>query len=155
MNVLVTRFCESEKFGTFGVLTVTPKNEDWEQFSCYTVEKPWKANEPFISCIPAGTYNIVKGMYHKGGYPAYEIVDVPERWLIKIHRGNVAEEVAGCLALGASLGVLDGSWAVLRSHKAYQDFMRTMGDCRIGSLTIQWRDFDGDEVPDQDEGTPA
>ena len=155
MNVELERFCSCEKFGTFGVLTVQPKSEDHERFQCFTVEKPWLENKQFISCIPVGTFNLVKGEFHKGGYAAYEVVDVPGRYLIKIHRGNTADEVSGCIALGTSLGVLDGSWAVMRSQRAYQQFMRAMRDCRIGSLTIKWREYSGYEVSDQTEGSPT
>jgi len=32
-------------------------------------------------------------MYNRGGYPAYEVMGVPERTLIKIHVGNSIDDV--------------------------------------------------------------
>ena len=69
----------------------------------YTIERPWRNNEPNISCIPVGIYRIVYGRYNKGNYPCYEIPNVEGRSLIKIHIANRARELRGCIAVGCNL----------------------------------------------------
>jgi hypothetical protein len=105
--------------GTFGRLSCP-------EFRCYTVERPWKGNQPNISCFPVGFYPLVLGVFHKGNYPAYEIQRVPGRSLIKIHIANRAKEVMGCIAPGFELGWVEDSWAVLASTQAYHAFMDAM-----------------------------
>jgi hypothetical protein len=64
----------------------------------------------------------------------YWIKDVPMRSFCLIHPANLAGDVnkgfrtqlEGCLALGYSLGWLDGQKAVLRSRVAVTDFMNVM-----------------------------
>lgn len=102
--------------GTFGVLTMP-------EFRCYTVERPWEGNTPYVSCIPVGEYDLRESRFHRGGYDTYQLVDVPGRSLIKIHRANLSSDVQGCIGLGLSLGALDGEWAVFSSRKAHDQFM--------------------------------
>jgi len=123
-------------FGVFGELSVGG-------FSCFTVERPWLDNEPFRSCIPAGEYRLVRGFYHRGGYPAFEVRDVPGRSLIKIHAGNTMDDVVGCIAPGMGLGWLDGKWAVIRSRLALTTFMDVLPDSEA-SLVISTRLPTGD-----------
>jgi hypothetical protein len=143
MNVTLTRFAYSP-MGTFGHLVIPC---DGGEFHCYTVELPWKGNKPFVSCIPEGTYNLLLGMYNRRGYPAYEVVDVPGRKHIKIHRGNNTDDLLGCIAPGKSLGYLDGLWSVTRSRAAYHEFMDAMGECKIGSIDITFDRGQGQLTP--------
>lgn len=106
---------------TFGKLKVS------DRFSCYTVERPWLNNKPNISCIPVGLYSLEPSIFHKGGYQSYEVKGVPDRTLIKIHIGNRAEDVQGCIAVGTKIGSLFGEWAVLDSRTAFDKFMHVMG----------------------------
>lgn len=132
----IVRFCDSE-MGTFGRLYMP-------EFSCFTVERPWISNEPFISCIPVGTYDLVPSRYHRGGYDTYEIADVPGRSRILIHKGNTMAHVQGCVAIGMLLGFVDGLWAVLHSAQAFRAFKETtlFGWETAPSpvkLTIRWK----------------
>ena len=133
MIVTMQRFCYSE-MGTFSHLEVEGG------FSCYTVERPWEDNKPYKSCIPEGEYEIILGRYNRGGYPAYELQDVPDRSLIKIHRANTMDELLGCIAPGSSLGWVKGRWAVWNSTTAYRQFMQAMdgldGVLRITQMTV-------------------
>ena len=104
-------------------------------FSCYTVEKPWNKNLPYVSCIPSGKYQIVPSVYNRGGYDAYEILDVHGRHQIKIHIGNRAKDVQGCIALGNQLGAVHGEWAVTNSSAAFGAFMNAMNG-RSGEIQI-------------------
>ena len=65
---------------------------------CSTIELPWKNNEPRISCIPEGTYGLVK-RYSPRHQWHFEVKDVPGRQLILIHPANDAiSELQGCIA---------------------------------------------------------
>lgn len=78
-------------------------------------------------CIPAGIYEIHLDVYHKGGYPAYEIT-VPGRSRILIHAANRARELEGCIAPGRSLGFLADELAVLGSREALKTLMASLHD---------------------------
>jgi hypothetical protein len=115
--------------GTFGKIM-------FEEFECFTVERPWLDNKVRQSCIPEGSYSIKLGMYNRGGYLAYEVMDVPGRSLIKIHVGNTMDDIVGCIAPGKSLGSLGGKWGVTSSKKAFKEFMAGMEDIETATLNI-------------------
>lgn len=75
----------------------------------WTVEKPWKDNKPFISCIPAGKYKIEKGDSPRFGPDTWQVMDVPGRTHILFHVGNTSADVVGCIAVGTNVfGMLEG-----------------------------------------------
>jgi hypothetical protein len=123
------------KDGVFGTLHV----EDLELF---TVERPWRDNIPRESAIPIGEYRIVLGRYNRGGYPAYELLDVPGRSLIKIHRANTMDDLLGCIGLGTDTGYMahppekPKRWAVMHSRKALHLFMERMDGVQEATLVI-------------------
>jgi len=127
--VTVERFAYTP-MGTFGRLR-------YQDFSCYTVEKPWENNAAFISCIPVGIYPLEYGRYHRGKYDCYEVKQVPARTLIKIHVANTANDLMGCIALGNRLGVVDNWWAVLNSRVTHMEFMEAMGGAKQGYIAVQ------------------
>ena len=118
-------------FGTFGRL-------EMEEFQCYTVERPWLNNKRRESCIPAGTYQLEKGRFHRGGYDCYELMNVQGRSLIKIHVGNTVDDVIGCIAVGARLYWIAHKWAVYPSRETHDDFMRAMEIVEDPVLHITW-----------------
>ena len=86
----------------------------------WTVERPWKDNEPFISCIPEGDYPMVRVDSPRFGPDTWEIAEVPGREHILIHLGNWSSDVQGCIAIGTSLFAnLEG---VGSSSKAIKEF---------------------------------
>ena len=127
-KVLLERFAYSP-MGTFGILTV-------DDFFCYTVERPWLDNKARKSCIPEGAYGIELGMYNRGGYPAYEIMNVPDRSLIKMHIANNINDVIGCVGFGDSLGYYENLWSVMNSGKTMAKFMDAM-DGEDGQIVIK------------------
>lgn len=129
MSLYLERFAYTP-YGVFGKLTT-------DEFECYTVERPWLDNKRRESCIPEGAYTIQLGRYNRGGYAAYEVMGVPNRSLIKIHKGNTIDDVIGCIATGTSLGYIKGKWAVTGSSKAFTDFMRVMNDEPTTQLLIK------------------
>lgn len=65
---------------------------------CHTIELPWKENEPQVSCIPEGRYELVKRYSPKFKWHII-VKDVPNRALILIHPANDAlKELKGCIA---------------------------------------------------------
>ena len=130
----LTRFCAApDDQGTFGVLTIdSAPDARW-----FTVERPWKANEPGISCIPTGLYKLRHGTFDAGGgYPDLEFVDVPGRAFIEIHRANNASQLKGCIAPGKSLNL--SNWMVLDSTKALNEILAEIaGDDDI-AISVQW-----------------
>ena len=93
----------------------------------WTVEKPWKDNKPFISCIPAGRYTITKGDSPRFCPDTWQVMYVPGRTRILFHVGNTADDVVGCIAVGTNVyGHLDGVGkskpAMARFDAALKDF---------------------------------
>jgi len=116
----LTRFCFSEQMGTFGQL-------ECQGETFYTVEKPFKNNLPFVSCVPAGEYSLMPYQSVKYG-DTFKLVSVPNnvmpdkiddkiRYGILIHRGNTVDNVVGCIAVGDKLGMVNGKWAVMNSRQ--------------------------------------
>lgn len=112
--------------GTRGILF-------YNDFSCHTLELPWRNNESNISCIPAGEYPVEIRVSPKYG-KIYWVRNVPHRSYILIHSGNYAGDkskgykthVAGCILIGQRRGILGGQWAVLNSRITVKRFMRAL-----------------------------
>lgn len=90
----------------------------------YTVERPWVNNQVGISCIPLGTYVCTPRFYNRGGYDAFEVLDVPGRSHILFHIGNRPSDSMGCILPNNKLGCIKGDWAGLQSQLAFNEFMR-------------------------------
>lgn len=119
--------------GTFGRIT-------YGTFTSYTLERPWDGNKPFVSCIPEGTYQLQWYASPKFG-PTWALLgdtvslqpSSKARSAILVHSANTTDQLQGCIALGTTLGVLNGRWAVANSRSAVQSFLeRSKGhDLRI------------------------
>ena len=120
-------------FGVFGRLM-------FPEFQCFTVERPWLDNRPRESCIPEGSYEMQLGRYNRGNYPAYELLNVPGRSLIKIHIGNTMDDLLGCVAPGKALGWVENKWAVTSSRVAYGEFMEAMGSIERSQIHVRRMD---------------
>lgn len=128
-QIELVRFAYSPH-GVFGRL----KAGDFEWF---TVERPWELNLPRVSCIPIGSYLINLGRYNRGDYPAYELADVPQRSLIKIHVANTMNDILGCIGPGKGLGYIKGLWAVTNSQVAFDEFMEAMEGRVVAEIDIR------------------
>ena len=115
MQLILER--EYHASGTNGHLYI----EGLETPFCYTIELPWQNNLPMRSCIPEGTYPIVK-RYSKKFKQHLQVVSVPGREFILIHPANHALlQLKGCIApvsvlTGEGLGTLSQR-AFLRLYK--------------------------------------
>lgn len=118
----------SPQQGTFGWL-VLPTGTPWE---CMILEEIWKNNQPFISCIPTGTYRLKRATHRIGtpdpddDYPCWQLVDVPDRSAINMHILNTIKGTEGCIGMGDRHGIVDKNWAVLNSRKTFTTFMEKM-----------------------------
>jgi len=101
------------KYGTLGTLLLG-------DFSCYTIELPWKGNERRVSCIPTGIYPITRHKSPKFGDTIW-IQDVPGRSEILIHVANSPKDILGCIGPGNDYG-----WWDERKELAVWNSSRTM-----------------------------
>lgn len=99
-----------------------------------TIERPWRGNAPWVSCIPTGSYQMTSGRF-RDTYPALRLVDVPGRTAIWIHRANRAAELQGCIAVGTDPAERD--LAVLNSGAALETLVRAAQDQRDYVLEIR------------------
>jgi hypothetical protein len=108
----------------------------------YTMELPWRDNKSNISCIPVGEY--IAGMIYSDHFKkkVYLLGNTGKRWGVCIHAATYAGDVskgyrnhlAGCIALGERIGVMDGQKCLLLSRPAIRRFEElTKGE----SLTIE------------------
>lgn len=95
--------------GTLGIFLDSNK-----ALICFTCELPWLNNEPDKSCIPAGTYQVIK--HSTAAHPhTWELLGVPGRSGILIHNGNTEKDSLGCIVVGNRTSEIDGLPAVLNS----------------------------------------
>lgn len=126
--IILERFAYTP-IGTFGKLF-------YDDFTCYTVERPWLNNSKGESCIPEGDYDLVwhdspkfgKTLAVKGGTVAVYEDGVAKRSAILIHPANVMDDLNGCIGLGNELGFYKQKWAVLNSKKTVADFLQQVPD---------------------------
>ena len=78
--------------GTNGIIFLNGK------ILCYSIELPWHNNLSRISCVPEGTYELVK-RYSPSHKWHLLLNNVPNRQFILIHPANNAKkELKGCIA---------------------------------------------------------
>ena len=112
-------------------------------FLCFTLELPWRDNQPSISCIPPGQYECRLRASPRFGQ-TYHVRDVPGRSFVLIHSGNYAGDVSlglkshveGCILLGTKRGSMHGQRAVLCSKVAVMQFMAAC-DGRELTMTLE------------------
>ena len=120
---------------TLGKLIVRQNNA--VIFDCDTIELPWMNNQPQISCIPIGTYNVVYRESAK--YPRhYHIQNVPARSWILIHQANYVgsknpntrkADLLGCIGVGRGYADLNGDGIVelTRSNATLKQMLAVIG----------------------------
>lgn len=77
-------------------------------YRCFTLELVDCGNEPYISCIPGGSYQY-KYRNSPGNGHCLELQDVPNRAYIQIHSANFTRQIHGCIAVGDSIKFLDNN----------------------------------------------
>jgi hypothetical protein len=64
-----------------------------------TLELAWRNNDRRVSCIPAGIYSVVRRYTSKYGNH-FHILNVKDRDMILIHKGNFHFHSLGCIIVG-------------------------------------------------------
>lgn len=102
---------------------------EYGNFTCKTLEKPYKDNQKNISCIPTGIYDVEYTFSPKFMKYTYEIKKVPNRTSIRIHSGNYFFDIEGCILLGSGFGDInkDGTMDILNSRSTVKSFEELMG----------------------------
>ena len=107
-------------------------------FQCLGAENPWHDNAQGQSCIPAGRYRMKRDFYNRGGYEAFEVLDVPNRSEIKIHIGNGPADVLGCLVVGKTPMLYKGVYGVASSTETYSKFMAALAGVETCGIDFRW-----------------
>ena len=123
----------------------------------FGVEKPWRDNRRFVSCIPAGNYSLEPFKSRKfgnvwcfvtEGVPRYEAA-YPAHWVVRnkndavgglrfaclIHAGNYGADVQGCLAPGTGWM---GDNAVSNSRSAMKLLRNFLPAGKAHTAEIRW-----------------
>lgn len=123
----ILRIREHHDYGTFGVMSDLDKNIPIHT----TLERVWKNNESFVSCIPEGEYLCKR--YSSKAYPdTFEITGVRGRTVCLFHQGNIDDHSEGCVLLGESFDPVwnkkAGKWdyGQLQSSAAFLQFMNSL-----------------------------
>ena len=120
MLVKIIRSEESEEHGTLGSMLING------ELFCTTLEEDDKDNEQWISCIPTGIYKC-KRIKSRSFGDVFEVMNVPSRDDILIHKGNTDDNTTGCILVGQYPGKFaDGRRATLNSGKTFKRFMERM-----------------------------
>ncbi len=92
----------------------------------YTLERPWKGNRPFQSCIPSGYYEME---WDRTGRikDTVRLLDVPDRTHINIHAANRSSELHGCIAPGLGWTMAEGDPILHQSRKALDLLLESLG----------------------------
>lgn len=117
-------------------------------FFLWTIERPWKDNRPFVSCIPDGEYDLIPHTRpddpnrRSSDNEVYAIVNPDlgvnlydqgdgSRYLILAHSANFVYQVVGCVAPGLSRGFMsykskDGKLVMERCVKSSRKAMQKL-----------------------------
>ena len=126
------------KHGTYSYLYRADGSE-----VCCMVEREWRNNQPFKSCVPEGDYLLIPHISPKYG-ACYAMV-APTlgvtlhgpsiRTECLFHTANKPSQLLGCAAPGLDFGLLDGEWCVTNSGDALKALMKELGGEKA-ALTI-------------------
>jgi hypothetical protein len=98
MKTIVLTRLVYEPEQTLGVINVYEGTK--HLFHCKTLELPNKNNERGKSSIPASSYKLEFEYSPKFHRKLWELKGVPGRSEIKIHAGNYARQIQGCILVG-------------------------------------------------------
>lgn len=117
----------------------------------YSMERPWKDNKPFHSCIPLGTYTLEAHnstshphtfalVNHELGVYHYEDPKA-KRYGILMHKGNFSRNFEGCVGFGNRIGCLSNEWAIMRTEDSTAEVVSHMAEGDIFQIVekkVQW-----------------
>ena len=96
-------------------------------FHCFTLELPWCDNKTNVSCIPEGTYRLLKHESPANG-SCLLIEGVDGRSHIQIHSGNYTSQIKGCVLVGDSIKYLNSDYIpdVTNSRSTLKQLIRAV-----------------------------
>jgi uncharacterized protein DUF5675 len=98
------------------------------EFSCKTLELPYRNNEPMISAIPEGIYSVGMALSPRFKKLYYRLSGVQGREGVLIHAGNTASDINGCILLGNAVTEQPGGITFLMNSRktlaAFVDHMK-------------------------------
>lgn len=150
-HLLIDRYLMNEK--TCMSRICVNKKQGIAEAVFYGVEKPWRDNRRFVSCIPAGNYLLEPFRSKKFGDVWCFISVAPTRmdyavvrnknnaagglrYACLIHAGNSGDDVAGCLAIG--LHIIQHRLRVGHSRTALTELHQFLPDRDIHTVEIRW-----------------
>lgn len=119
---------ERSEDGIIGVLKIDGRAQ------CWTLQPDDKDTH---FSIPSGSYPCQR--FHGKKYPdTFEII-VSGHSALLFHPLNIEDESEGCIGLGEYLGAYKGKRAIFNTvrHKAFDDFMKVMGEDQKFNLFIE------------------
>ena len=130
---------------TEGVLEVFDEDTGELEFTCKTLELPYRDNERNISCIPEGFYDVVARQSPKYGNHLH-VTGVEGRSLILFHHANYvgsdnprtgSPDLRGCIAVGSKFGDItgDGIKEILNSKRTMRELMKVSPDGFVLEVT--------------------
>jgi len=119
MNFVLKRLTKDTEIPTFGVLF----HEGQIPFAL-TLERPWRNNEHGISCITPAPLYVCKRIVSPKFGNTFQVMNVPGRDEILIHKGNIQEDSHGCILIGEQFGSLQDEPAVLAAKEGFAELMR-------------------------------
>ena len=121
-----------------------------DEFVCYTIEREWNNNLPFVSCIPPGEYDLFKFNHIKygGTFVVYNpLLDVyihrddrvnpSDRFECIIHPANFMHELQGCIAPAFEVGTFRGQWRSFQAREAMRLLQSKWRSRSINKLIIE------------------
>ena len=146
MKIIVDRY-ESTGKGTLSKVSVIDPHSDTPTTTYFGIECPWKDNQPSVSCIPGGEYDLVphsSGKYGEvwafvgGTVSHYHDDGQSERYACLIHSANYAHQLEGCLAIGIAAGANEGVPAVWNSRRAIKSLKDHLDRSVLHTASVRW-----------------
>ena len=85
--------------------------------------------------IPAGLWHCTRTIFHRGGYPTYEI-HVPSHTRLLFHKGNVEDDSEGCVLVGEAFSPIKSQPGVAASAAGFEEFMERAAAVPSFSLRV-------------------
>lgn len=136
MKIVINRIW-GDRNQTLGICSIID-SDNKPIFSSISLERGNRNNQRNISCILAGTYNVVLEYSAKFKQNLYEIKGVPNRSECKFHAANYWYQLNGCIALGDALADInkDGYNDVTNSKNTLKRFHKALEGAKEIKLLI-------------------
>ena len=100
-----------------------------------TLERPWRNNDPDVSCIALGVYICNRVLSPKFG-DTFQVMNVPGRDHILFHKGNTEADTHGCILVGEQFEPLEQKFAIWHSGPGFSEFLSRLKGINEFELTI-------------------